>query len=535
MSLQLLFAVVLMVASVLTASAHVMQRPPGWQGWAAVNLLVLVTGAVSLRWLPQWSGLVTAGTYFPLVLAPSKLLNAARRQSVRGTTRATVIYKRLASLLHPTARMRFDAAVTAALAQEPIEQKVAALRALARRATPQQELVLDAQIATVQGDWNAVLDVVRRADEGLRPEFAFLEIRALGETGRLDDMVQAFPKEKIGPVWSQNYFCRLFVLAFAGRLDSVRLLLAQKPSLHSKDYWIAIAAKASGCNEAEWRRVMATFARTTKNESFRRAAQRHLAAMSVPGGTALSSESTAAIDAIEQRLLEQLRKRARPAALVTVILIALVVIGFVAEVSQGGSNDPRTLIQLGALSAPLVLRGEWWRLATTWFLHDGPFHFLVTLNLLLMLGVLVTLNLLLMLGARCEIKAGPLRMLAIYCVGGLASSTAALLMMWNGSAASYFVGSSGGLMAMFGSEVGGLLRDRSYWRKPLNRRRPMSLPRYLLAQTVIIFFLWMDVAFESHSMHLGLAVYAPSFVVGLLINLTAVTPAAHIVEFDRVF
>jgi membrane associated rhomboid family serine protease len=336
-------------------------------------------------------------------------------------------------------------------------------------------------------------------------------------------MARAFPSAEIGAAGTVSYFCHLFVLAFGGRLDSVRLLLEQKPPLHSKDYWIALAAKASGCNEAEWRRVMATFARTTKNESFRRAAERHLAAISDPRGPALSSETTAAIDAIEQRLPEQLRRMARPAAPVTVILLVLLGVGFVAEVSQGGSASPSTLIKLGALSAPLVLHGEWWRLATTWFLHDGPLHFSVTLSLLLILGAI------------CERKVGPLRMLAIYCVGGLASSTAALLMMWNGSAASYFVGSSGGLMALFGSEFGGLLRDRSYWRKSLNQRLPVSIPRYLLVQTVITFFLWMDVAFESHSMHLGLVVYAPSFVVGLLINLTAVTPAAHVIEFDKVF
>jgi hypothetical protein len=96
------------------------------------------------------------------------LLIAARRQIVRGGLRAAAIYQRLASLLHPTARLRFDAGVTAAVAQGPIERKVAALRALARRATPQQQMVLDAQIATVQGDWNAVLDGIRRADEKLR-------------------------------------------------------------------------------------------------------------------------------------------------------------------------------------------------------------------------------------------------------------------------------------------------------------------------------------------------------------------------------
>jgi membrane associated rhomboid family serine protease len=185
----------------------------------------------------------------------------------------------------------------------------------------------------------------------------------------------------------------------------------------------------------------------------------------------------------------------------------LVVAGFVAEISHGGSESPGTLIELGALSASRVLHGEWWRLVASWFLHYGPFHFWVTLYLLLALG------------AMCEVKAGSLRMFAIYCIGGLASSTVALSMMWSGSAVQYFVGSSGGVAALFGSEVGGLLRDRSYWRKPLSRRRRMSVSRYLLMQTGVIAFLWMDVAFESHLQPLGFTVYAPSLVMGIVVSL----------------
>ena len=119
----------------------------------------------------------------------------------------------------------------------------------------------------------------------------------------------------------------------------------------------------------------------------------------------------------------------------------------------------------------------------------------------------------------CEVKGRSLRMFVIYCVGGLASSATALLAMWSGSAALYFVGSAGGLMAFLGSEVGGRLRDRSYWRIPLNWRRRMSVSSYLLMQTGVIVFLSMDVAFESHLLPLGFAVYAPSFVAGLVINL----------------
>jgi membrane associated rhomboid family serine protease len=503
----LLFALAVGLMSLST------RRPQGWQGSAAVNVIVLFIGGLALRWLPDWSGLAVAGVFVPFVLAPGLLLNAARSQDMRGRMRAASFYERLACLLHPTPRLRFQAAVKAAMSHGPIEERVVALRALARCASPQQQAALAVNIAIVQGDWNAVLECLHSANGRLRLEFRVWEIRALGELGRLDEMVQAFPKEKIDSFRRDSYFHYLFALAFTGRLEGVRLLLGQEPLLHSKDYWLAIAATGSEPNQEEPRRLMATFASATKNESFRKAAERRLAATPDLVGSALSRESTAIIDAIEQGLLKQMRRMAQPAAPVTVILAVLIVVGFVAEVSHGGSESPGTLIELGALSAPLVLHGEWWWLAASWFLHYGPFHFSLTLYLLFVLGTM------------CEVKTGSLRMFAIYCLGGLASSTTALLMMWSESAAYCFVGSSGGLVALFGSEVGGLLRDRSYWRTPLGRRRPMTVSRYLLMQTAVIVFLWMDVAFESHSLPLGFTVYAPSLVVGIAINLIFVGQA----------
>ena len=386
MGLQLLFAIGLMSFSTAVALAQLMKRPPGWQGFTAVNIIVLITGAVALRWLPEWSGLAVAGISVPFVLAPRVLFAAARSQGIRGRMRAATIYEQLACRLHPTPRLRFRAAVSAAMAHRPIERKVEALRALAQRATPQQRVRLEAGIAIVQADWNAVLDCIQKADEELRRESKAWEIRALGEIGRLNDMVQAFSKEKIGPVGSDSYLCCLFVLSFAGRLDSVRLLLGKMPWLHSKDYWLAIAAKASGRNDEEPRRVMAAFASTTKNESLRRTAERHLAATLDPGVPALSPESTATIDAIEKHLPEQFRRRMRPAAPVTMMLVVLVVFGFVAEVSHGGTESPSTLIALGAVSAPLIRHGEWWRLATSWFPSRRPVSLLAHALLVAPLG-----------------------------------------------------------------------------------------------------------------------------------------------------
>ena len=71
---------------------------------------------------------------------------------------------------------------------------------------------------------------------------------------------------------------------------------------------------------------------------------------------------------------------------VTYVMMGLLVVVFVIETLAGGSDNSRTLIQLGANFAPLVTTGDYWRLFTANFLHIGLMHLAFNLYALYIVG-----------------------------------------------------------------------------------------------------------------------------------------------------
>ena len=71
----------------------------------------------------------------------------------------------------------------------------------------------------------------------------------------------------------------------------------------------------------------------------------------------------------EPSLLESLRS-----APATTLIIAINVIVFVLAERSGSTTDSETLIRFGAVWRHLVWQGEYWRLATSMFLHIGVLH-----------------------------------------------------------------------------------------------------------------------------------------------------------------
>jgi hypothetical protein len=161
------------------------------------------------------------------------------------------------------------------------------------------------------------------------------EIRALGELGRLDEMVQTYQKAaKRLPLGSRRE-CMLFVLAFTGRVERVQPLL-DRPSFaidaDSKKYWMGVARLRRDIHDEAARSMLRRLTETGTSDGVRRSATQQLqqAVQETSLSISLTEESARAIDAI--RLidgwrwpdeLQQRVKRTRKARLRAVLLSVL--------------------------------------------------------------------------------------------------------------------------------------------------------------------------------------------------------------------
>jgi membrane associated rhomboid family serine protease len=125
------------------------------------------------------------------------------------------------------------------------------------------------------------------------------------------------------------------------------------------------------------------------------------------------------------------RSNAAPAAYV---LIGLNVLGFLAELAGGIdlSGEGRVVNDFSTF-APAIADGEWYRIVTGGFLHAGPFHLLLNMFALYILGTLL------------EPTIGTPRFVAIYATSLLAGSLGVVVLEPDAQA----VGASGAIFGLF--------------------------------------------------------------------------------------
>jgi rhomboid protease GluP len=146
---------------------------------------------------------------------------------------------------------------------------------------------------------------------------------------------------------------------------------------------------------------------------------------------------------------------------VTYVMMGILVVVFVIETLAGGgingSQDPETLVKLGANFAPLVTLGEYWRLFTANFLHIGLMHLAFNLYALYIVGTEV------------ELFYGPWRFLVIYLLTGLSGAVGSYAFTYGLSA-----GASTAIMGLVGTLVAFFIRNREVFGS-LSRTRLTNL------------------------------------------------------------
>lgn len=292
-----------MFVSLLAISTLAKRQTSDRKPWISVHTAILAVGIAAISWVPQWSGYIVGIALVLFAFTPNLLDRLAHGCATAGYERAAAFCARLACLFHPSKQFRFQLYFLAARALGSTDKKIAAYRAMVSHATPQQAVVLNCWISIDQDDWEGVLAQLRCAGDptGLK----WLEIRALGELGRVDEMIATYASAESVLSAGNLQVCRLYVLAYSGRTDAVCLLLNRQLRFvrpRNKAYWTFIADRAAGTLDEAARCALASHVRAADDETFRRTAQRHLDAGPTSGGVALSAESRATIEAIEKTL-----------------------------------------------------------------------------------------------------------------------------------------------------------------------------------------------------------------------------------------
>lgn len=496
MDFQTILAVNLMALSALSLVLDLSQRRNGALSFALVNAFVLIVGGFSLRFFPQEAGKLVSLVFFPLVAAPVTLRALQARYTRAGRLEQAARCADLAALLHPTRTMRLSAAYARAAAIEDPREKARAFAALAAEAPPEQAAAIETRLLAERGDWEKAL-LLAQNPENAR-ELAAYRFRALGETGRIEEMMRDYARSLDSTPLEQTGFSWLFVLAFGGRPREVEALVAELLHLDrdSAVYWIAVAQKQAG-EEVPARATFERLAVSLKETAAAIAARRQLAT-AWPEPTPLSPRAQEIVEGVATRVASECARQTRGWRLPPITLaLALLLSGlFAAEVALGGSQDVQTLIRLGALWAPLVMHGESWRLFTATLLHYGPLHF--SLNLVMLA----------LIGREAEGEIGAARLLAAYLGAALFSSVVVLAVMVLGAGYGLYVGASGAIFGLFGVVTALRAKDWLRHRASLDAFRATALGVAMLAQIAADFILPMS----------SLAAHLSGFGFGLLIG-----------------
>ena len=193
---------------------------------------------------------------------------------------------------------------------------------------------------------------------------------------------------------------------------------------------------------------------------------------------------------------------------ITIGLIGLNALVFAIMVLRGGSfvaPTPQQAIAFGADFGPLTLGGQWWRLATSMFVHFGIIH--IGLNMWCLWS----------LGCAAEALMGRISYLLAYFASGIFGSIASVY--WHPMAAG--AGASGAIFGMAGALVSFVYLKKTPAHLTINKKMLGSLG------TFILYNLGFGAAIPgiSNAAHIG------GLVMGMAVG--AVLPAASLPDSSR--
>lgn len=488
------------------------------RGWIIVSGFILVAVAVLFYLTPSVGGLIGACLWAILVIVPNighrKVDQLIAQQRFGQASRVAS----LISWLHPLDGWREQPKLLHAMELSQHGAMAEAIAILDRYQTATTPTGRYATVTLYQMDarWEELLVWIQDnvPEAILQKDFDMLSgyIRALGETGDLNNMLEAYERyegslEKIPNLRTPN-FVRMLVLAFCGQTEQVATLLSGPLANYSniiKLFWLATVDQAAG-GDIIAREQFLSIANSS-DVRIRNAVARRLSSPVVVAESVLTEKSQQILSRIITEMEYEATYSGRASLklrhpIATYLIISLNILVFAIEVKLGGSTNANNLYRLGALVPEEVVAGSWWRLLSAAFLHFGFLHLLLNMLGLYLFGRLV------------EFALGIPRFLLLYFTCAIGSMLAVTYMSVKGySQADFVVGASGCVMGLVGAFAAVLLHD---WQRKKTRLAARSLRGILsLILLQVIFDLTTpQISFVGHTS--GLII---GFVVGMILKL----------------
>lgn len=182
----------------------------------------------------------------------------------------------------------------------------------------------------------------------------------------------------------------------------------------------------------------------------------------------------------------------------TILLAVVNVMVYLYVEWNGSSYDTEFMLQMGAVSEPLIIQEhEYYRLITHFFLHFGFEHLVNNMLSLLILGYAI------------EHVLGSVRFVILYFLSGILAGVSSIV--YNVSTASEYTVSCGASGAIYGL-TGALLLLLIMGNRRNKEHRTTEVPRYLLFLAISLYSGSQDPAIDNAA-HVG------GFVVGFIICL----------------
>ena len=507
----LLFIAVVSPVILLARIARLRNR---WNdGWSIAAVVVLLGCAAAWLIAPAIAGFVGGILWCLLLLLPSlaerKIEDLLLAQRFADARRLAVVRR----VFHPWEDSPYRPGLLRSLEQASGGRLDLALD---RLAIERDEITPAGRVATaltfaLTENWLGLRQWCRRdLSLTMNPAVFPLYLRALGETGALDDLLVrlASRAETREPRLTTDLpwiFELGMTLAFCGRTNAlVRLFegnLRRIPP-DQQQFWVATAELAQGRREAA-RARLERVRQETRDAVLRRSIERRLADASVAAPISVTGQKVLGrlvSDTIGADELTPRRQMSGAPAVWAFILLNVAMFGV--EMMLGGSTNSLILENLGGLvPEAVVVRHEYWRLLTALFLHYGRLHLGINL-----LGLYI-------LGPPLERMIGTTKFVLSYLLSGLGSS-AAVVLLWclHLTKSDLLVGASGCIMGVIGVSAGLLLRHR---RSPLAGRQLKSIIAIVAIQT----------AFDLWSPQVSLAAHLSGFISGVAIGLVLASQA----------